>query len=58
MFNPFTQESEGYTKEYEGVGLGLPLTKRYLDLIGAKLKVDSEKGIGSTFTIIFIDSSS
>jgi len=51
MFDPFTQESEGYSKKYEGVGIGLPLTKRYLDLIGAELKVESKKGHGSTFTI-------
>ncbi len=52
MFDPFTQESEGYSKKYEGVGIGLPLTKRYLDLIGAELKVESKKGKGSTITII------
>ncbi|MFC1549695.1 PAS domain S-box protein [Candidatus Neomarinimicrobiota bacterium] len=52
MFDPFTQESEGYSKKYEGIGIGLPLTKRYLDLIGAELKVESVKGQGSTFTII------
>ncbi|MFQ6613591.1 MAG: PAS domain S-box protein, partial [Fidelibacterota bacterium] len=32
LFEPFSQESEGYTKKYQGVGLGLALTKKYLDL--------------------------
>jgi PAS domain S-box-containing protein len=53
MFKPFTQEDTGYSRKYEGVGLGLALVKNYLDLIGAAIKVDSEKGKGSVFTVIF-----
>jgi signal transduction histidine kinase len=53
MFDPFTQESEGYSKKYQGVGIGLSLTKRYLEKINAELQVESEKGKGSTFTVIF-----
>ncbi|MGA7722698.1 MAG: PAS domain S-box protein [Ignavibacteriaceae bacterium] len=53
MFKPFTQEDTGYSRKYEGVGLGLALVKNYLDLIGALIKVDSEKGKGSVFTVIF-----
>ncbi len=53
MFRPFTQEDTGYSRKYEGVGLGLSIVKKYLDLLGAAIRVESEKGKGSTFTIIF-----
>jgi PAS domain S-box-containing protein len=53
MFKPFTQEDTGYSRKYEGVGLGLALVKNYLHLIGATIKVESEKGKGSVFTVIF-----
>jgi signal transduction histidine kinase len=33
IYEPFSQASEGYTKEFQGVGLGLALTKRYLDIM-------------------------
>lgn len=53
MFQLFSQESEGLAKDYQGIGLGLALTKRYLDMNKVKIEVDSEKGHGSTFTLIF-----
>ena len=53
IFEPYTQESEGFTKQYQGVGLGLALTKRYLDLNDVKLELVSEKNVGSTFTLTF-----
>jgi len=53
MFEPYSQESEGFTKHYQGIGLGLALAKRYLDLNQIELKVFSKKQQGSTFTLIF-----
>ncbi|HEY6906092.1 MAG TPA: PAS domain S-box protein, partial [Ignavibacteriaceae bacterium] len=53
LFLPFTQEETGYTRKFEGNGLGLALVKNYLDLLNADIKVESEKGRGTTFTIIF-----
>jgi signal transduction histidine kinase len=53
LFNPFSQEVQGYTKKYDGNGLGLALAKKYCDLNNARLEVESKKGEGSTFTIIF-----
>ncbi len=53
MFHPFSQESEGFTKNYQGIGLGLALTKQYLDLNKVSLSVESKKGEGSTFTLLF-----
>jgi len=53
IFETFSQESSGYTKNYQGVGLGLSLTKRYLDLIKARIDITSEKGSGSEIALIF-----
>lgn len=51
LFSPFEQESTGRTRTHEGMGLGLSLTKRMLDLIDGTIDVESEKGDGSTFTV-------
>lgn len=53
IFNPYTQEEVGYTRSYDGVGLGLSLVKNFLTLINAEISVQSKKGEGSTFTITF-----
>jgi len=53
LFLPFTQEETGYSRKYEGNGLGLALVKKYVELIGAEISVKSKKGVGSTFTIVF-----
>lgn len=53
LFEPFTQEEQGYTRSYEGLGLGLSLVKNYADLNNAEIKVESEKDKGSVFSIIF-----
>ena len=51
LFNPFSQESIGYSRKYEGTGLGLALVKRYADLINAEITFESEKGMGTTFSV-------
>jgi PAS domain S-box-containing protein len=53
MFNPFSQEDPGISRAYEGIGLGLSLTKRLLDSINAEIQVESIRGVGSTFTLLF-----
>ena len=53
LFTPFTREEKGYTRTFEGNGLGLALVKRYCELNGAEIKVSSVKGKGTTFRIIF-----
>lgn len=53
LFKPFTQEEQGYTRKYEGNGLGLALVKRYCELNGATIEVESEKSKGSCFRVIF-----
>ncbi len=54
VFEPFSQENSSLTRKFEGVGLGLALVKKYLELNGAEISVASEKDKGSTFTIRFL----
>jgi PAS domain S-box-containing protein len=53
LFNPFSQEDMGMTRHFEGTGLGLALVKRYVEINNAMIKVESEKGRGSNFTLMF-----
>ncbi len=52
LFKPFSQEEEGYSRKFEGNGLGLALTKKYIELNKADIIVKSKKGDGTTFTVI------
>lgn len=54
MFEIFTQEETGYTRRFEGNGLGLALVKEYANLNNIKIEVKSQKGKGSTFSVIFV----
>ncbi len=49
IFNVFTQEEQGYTRRYEGSGLGLALVKKYCEINDIDIWVSSEKRIGTTF---------
>jgi len=53
IFEEFKQLSEGLTKDFQGSGLGLSITKKFVNLLGGEISVKSEPGIGSTFTICF-----
>ncbi len=53
LFDSFSQEDQGYTRKFEGTGLGLALVKKYCELNNAEISVESKKGEGSTFKIIF-----
>jgi PAS domain S-box-containing protein len=53
IFEPFRQGSEGYSRRYEGTGLGLTLAKKYIEISGGTVSVDSQEAIGTTFTIRF-----
>ncbi|HMB93416.1 MAG TPA: ATP-binding protein [Rhodothermales bacterium] len=53
IFDEFKQESTGLSRSYEGSGLGLAITSRLVNLMEGTIEVESEKGVGSTFTVIF-----
>lgn len=52
LFMPFSQVDMGSTREFGGTGLGLSIVKKNLALLGGKVKVESEYGKGSTFTMV------
>ena len=51
IFDEFSQEEHGARTQYQGTGLGMAITKRYVDLMGGTISVESKKGVGSTFTV-------
>lgn len=53
LFTPFSQEQQGYTREFEGNGLGLSLAQRYCQINNAEILVNSKVGVGSVFTVAF-----
>ena len=50
LFQPFSQIETGMDRSYEGTGLGLVITKSLVELMGGKIEVQSEPGIGSCFS--------
>jgi signal transduction histidine kinase len=52
IFNSFEQESSGTSRRFDGSGLGLSISKRYIELLGGQILVESKKDQGSTFKII------
>ncbi len=51
IFDPFTREQEIVWNQVQGTGLGMAITKRLVDLMGGTIRVESEIGKGSTFTV-------
>ncbi len=51
IFESFSQESTSHSHSYGGTGLGMAITKNFVDMMGGDIKVESKKGAGSTFTV-------
>ncbi len=47
---PFGQVDSALSRKYEGTGLGLPLTKKFVELMGGKFAITSELNVGTTIT--------
>jgi signal transduction histidine kinase len=53
MYHPFLQEDRGTSIRYDGNGLGLSLVKKYCDLNRIALAVESNKDVGTKFSLFF-----
>ena len=51
LFEPFVQAENSYTRSHDGTGLGLAISKHICELLNGSIEVESEKGIGSAFTV-------
>jgi len=52
LFQPFRQLNPYLTREHEGTGLGLALVKKFIEMHGGKIRVESKIGEGSIFTFV------
>ena len=51
VFDAFAQEDSSLTNAYGSTGLGLPITKSFVELMNGHIEVESRKGAGTTFTV-------
>jgi len=53
IFQEFRQVSEGFNRHFEGTGLGLTITKNFVEMMNGEINVKSTVGFGSTFSVRF-----
>ena len=54
IWEPFSQSRQGHCSTYEGTGLGMAITKRFVDMMDGEINVRSQLGEGSAFTVRLI----
>lgn len=52
IFEEFSQVDTSYTREHGGTGLGLPIAKQFMEMHGGQIRVESQFGKGSRFTLV------
>lgn len=53
IFNAFTQADDSYTRNFEGAGLGLAISRKNIELMGGNISAESEVGRGTTIYLTF-----
>jgi signal transduction histidine kinase len=53
IFEAFRQVSEGMNRIYQGIGLGLSVSKKFIELMNGEIEVKSQLNVGTTFIIKF-----
>ena len=51
IFDVFAQEDSSSTNKYGSSGLGMPITKSIVEMMNGNIQVESEKGVGTVFTV-------
>lgn len=54
LFQPFAQVDSSVTRKYGGIGLGLSISQRLIELMNGRISVESQPGAGSTFTFTIL----
>lgn len=51
IYKPFERGADNAERQIEGTGLGMSITKKYVDMLGGTIEIDSVEGVGTTFVI-------